>query len=488
MQTLLKGASSQAARLEEIYGFVSLFLLYISLLIGPLYFRFPSLLLKEQVSKARRAIGVSAWYFAVLHFSITFFGQLGGMQGLAFLSNNYLVTLALGGAGLLILTLLAITSLDKAVQLMKFNNWKLLHRLVYIAGLLILLHIIFIGSHYGGLFDMVSQITFYAVGVLLLLEAPRFDSWTKKIFSFPQIGISTAVVIILLLTYSILIFIPSTNNVSVNVHAGHIALAEDAASNQFLNSKIPGLQGDRTLRYTVTFSTPNTIQANTDTTLSFRVYNASTGAPISYFKTPYTKTMHLIIVSNDLTYFNHIHPIQSGYDFSITTQFPKDGTYRLYLDFQPLEAIEQQDAFTVTVGTPGLETVNRDNFSTKKTFGNYEVNMDTHGKLNAQSLTFGEQTLSFTIKDAKTKKPIKTLQPYLAAFGHLVMINTNTYDYLHIHPTNLTAPLPGQTGGPTVDFLPIGIYGPIKPGIYKVFAQFNPDGNLFTADFLVNVE
>jgi hypothetical protein len=102
-------------------------------------------------------------------------------------------------------------------------------------------------------------------------------------------------------------------------------------------------------------------------------------------------------------------------------------------------------------------------------------------------MTFGNQTISFTVKDATTHKPITTLKPYLASFGHLVMIDESTYTYLHVHPFTLVAPPPNANGGPTVDFLPIGIYGPIKPGIYRLFAQFNPDGNLFTADFTVKV-
>jgi hypothetical protein len=68
------------------------------------------------------------------------------------------------------------------------------------------------------------------------------------------------------------------------------------------------------------------------------------------------------------------------------------------------------------------------------------------------------------------------------------MINAKTYDYLHVHPINLTVPKPNENGGPTVTFLPLGLYGPIKPGIYRVFAQFNPDNKLFTANFTVKVE
>jgi len=91
------------------------------------------------------------------------------------------------------------------------------------------------------------------------------------------------------------------------------------------------------------------------------------------------------------------------------------------------------------------------------------------------------------IKDAKTGKSVTNLKPYLASFGHLTMINQKTFDFIHVHPYNLTAPPADASGGPTVDFLPIGIYGPFKPGIYRAFAEFNPDNKLFTADFTMKV-
>ncbi len=68
------------------------------------------------------------------------------------------------------------------------------------------------------------------------------------------------------------------------------------------------------------------------------------------------------------------------------------------------------------------------------------------------------------------------------------MINKDTFDYLHIHPANLTPLPPDASGGPQIEFLPLGLYGPIKPGIYRVFAQFNRNGNLIVADYTVKVE
>ncbi len=494
--TVTQAGVIQVIKLEQIYSFLSLVYLYFSLLAGPFCYRFHSFPWREEYLKARRAIGVLAFYFAFLHFVLTFFGQLDGFSGLGFLDNKYLLALFLGAVGLLILFLLTVTSLDYAVKKMKFKNWKLLHRLVYFAGILILVHVLMLGSHYSDLSAIIPQLTFFALAFLLILEAPRFDKLIKKIIRVPQFSLSVLITLVLISTFYFAFlfpFTPKTNGTfSFDIHAAHRQLAKEVAANQINTNNIPGLQGDKTLRYTVNFIKPDVIVPNQDTTLRFEVYNAANGSKVTFFKLDYGKVMHLIIVNNELTYFAHIHPTLTDNGFVITTQFPKPDIYRLYLNFLPLGAIEQQVGFSLPVGFDGdiRDTFPKDKPDTNltKVFGDYEVTLDTHGPLNASEMTLGNEKLSFTVKDAKTKKPITTLKPFMQAFGHLTMINEQTYDYIHVHPSNLTPPPPNANGGPTVDFLPIGIYGPFKPGIYKAFAEFSTKiGEDFDTDFTIKV-
>jgi hypothetical protein len=290
------------------------------------------------------------------------------------------------------------------------------------------------------------------------------------------------------------LFSNSSGGVSFDVHAAHRQLAQEAQQNTVApnTSNIPGLDGDKTKRYTASFNHPQTVLPNQDTPLHFQIFEASSGNPVSIFRIAYAKPMHLIITDSTLSYFSHMHPTQQGNDFTITTQFPKTGLYHIYINFQPLGGIEQQMAFTLPVGVEENDTVNLStqpvDKAVTKVFGDYAVTMNTHGTLRAEDMSLGVSKISFTLTDAKTKQPITTLKPYLNSFGHLTMIEENTYDFLHIHPYNVTIPAPDATSGPTVDFLPIGIYGAFKPGIYRAFAEFNPDGKLFTADFTVKVE
>jgi hypothetical protein len=101
-------------------------------------------------------------------------------------------------------------------------------------------------------------------------------------------------------------------------------------------------------------------------------------------------------------------------------------------------------------------------------------------------MSLGKQVVTFEIKDS-SGEPITDLKPYLGSFGHLVMVNQETYDYLHVHPYEIRSLSPDENGGPKVSFLPIGLYGPIKSGVYRTYGQFNHNGQLFVADFTLEV-
>ncbi len=489
--------SLQIIKLTRLYALTALLYLYVSLLIGPLVYTFKRLPFSGKIYHARRAVGVSVFYFGLLHASFAFFGQLGGFGGLPYLSNKYLLAISLSFTALCILAIMASTSFDFMVRKLG-SKWKIIHRFVYLAGILVLIHALLLGTHFADLSGLVPQIVFGVLVILLFLEANRLDEFLeRKKINLPRFGIATIILSALVVGIFIYFFAPAGSNgtLSLGIHAQHIQLAKQAQQ-ELTNSNppnIPGLQGDRNRRFTASFLHPDSIQPSQDTTLKFQVYDASSGSPINFFLRVYAYPMHLMIVDSTLSYFEHIHPTQQGNEFAITTQFPKPGFYHLYIQFQPLGGIEQQMAFTLPVGINGDDKVSPStqpvdtNFT--KAFEDYEVTLDTHGNLKADDMTLGKDTLSFTIKDAKTKAPITTLKPFMAAFGHLTMINEQTYDFIHVHPNNLVAPPPDASGGPTVDFLPIGIYGPFKPGIYRAFGEFSTKaGTDFDTDFTVKVQ
>lgn len=244
--------------------------------------------------------------------------------------------------------------------------------------------------------------------------------------------------------------------------------------------------GDASKRYTVSFATnPAAALPNQAVTLKFKIYDAASGNPVTNYAQVMTQLMHLVIVDSSLTYFNHIHPAQNGSEFSIVTQFPKADQYHLYVNFQPAGAAEQQMGFSLAVGAAKPGQPPMIDSSLTKIFGSYQVALSaSENFFSASAMNNSAEILNFHITDAKTSQPITDLQPYLGAFGHLVMINEQTYNYVHIHPVASDNPV---AGGPDVKFLPAALFDKIEPGIYRVFGQFKRHDQVFVADFTIKI-
>ncbi|MFC7759654.1 hypothetical protein ACFQY4_17790 [Catellatospora bangladeshensis] len=78
----------------------------------------------------------------------------------------------------------------------------------------------------------------------------------------------------------------------------------------------------------------------------------------------------------------------------------------------------------------------------------------------------------------KDGKPVTDLQPYLAAYGHLVALRDGDLAYLHVHPDG--EPGDGRTtAGPQIVFhaeVP-------SAGAYRLFLDFQHNGVVRTAAF-----
>ncbi len=114
-QTAYGSQDLKQIRLVQFYAFSSFTFLYFSLLASPLFAAFPQLPGRALYIKARKALGVSAFFFGVLHGYVAFFGSLGGFAGLGFLSERYLSAIVLSASALFILSLLAVTSLQRMI-------------------------------------------------------------------------------------------------------------------------------------------------------------------------------------------------------------------------------------------------------------------------------------------------------------------------------------------------------------------------------------
>lgn len=157
-------------RTEQIFGLLAIVYWYVALIISPFGYVVGKQRLKH-FEFARRAIGVSAAYFAMLHFAFALFGQLGGPGELLNLPSLFKWSLIFGGSALLILLIMAATSFDKVVRYMTFKRWKWLHRLVYLGLILVVLHIWMVGTHVT--YTNIQRAAFVALAILAGLETFR---------------------------------------------------------------------------------------------------------------------------------------------------------------------------------------------------------------------------------------------------------------------------------------------------------------------------
>lgn len=164
-------------RVQQVFGLLCLLYWYVALVISPIGYIVGKHRMKH-IEFARRAIGVSAAYFATLHAAVALWGQLGGISELALLPPLFKWSLAGGSIALLILLIMAATSFDKVVSFMTYKKWKWLHRLVYTGLVLAVLHIWTIGTHLA--YVPVQWIALAALVILSGLELYRMSYLLNK--------------------------------------------------------------------------------------------------------------------------------------------------------------------------------------------------------------------------------------------------------------------------------------------------------------------
>ncbi len=200
--------------------------------------------------------------------------------------------------------------------------------------------------------------------------------------------------------------------------------------------------------------------------------------PIANFDKFQEKLMHLIVVSDDLQSFNHIHPTYKGNGrFEVQANFPQPGGYTLFSDYKVAGKAEQVSTLKVQVPGTSPNTPKID-LATTKTFGNTKANL----KLSQPTIKAGQEVhLIFNLLDTQSNQVPKDLQNYLGERGHLVVLKQSSplteADYIHAHAMKDTPP--GE-----IHF----ITSFPQPGKYKMWGQFNRNNKITTADFWVDVQ
>ena len=87
--------------------------------------------------------------------------------------------------------------------------------------------------------------------------------------------------------------------------------------------------------------------------------------------------------------------------------------------------------------------------------------------------------LTVRLTKGDTTDPVTDLQPYLGAFGHILIVSEDLVHFVHSHPIEIPPPdsdFETIRGGPEVVFEALMP----QPGRYRAWAQFRYNDKLYT--------
>ena len=163
-------------RLLHVSGEIAIWTLGAVLSLTPLRVLFPRSPIVNALNRHRRYIGVSACIYGLIHFSCHLLYQ-GDLDDV--LQSFTKPFTWFGLAGLSILVLLGLTSNNWAVRKLGGKKWKLLHRLAYLAAILLIYHQTIAGKGHW-------YVARWLLLILLVLEGARIAK--KFWFKTPSAG------------------------------------------------------------------------------------------------------------------------------------------------------------------------------------------------------------------------------------------------------------------------------------------------------------
>ncbi|WP_096186269.1 hypothetical protein [Evansella halocellulosilytica] len=160
--------------------------------------------------------------------------------------------------------------------------------------------------------------------------------------------------------------------------------------------------------------------------------------------------MHLIVVSDELEDYFHYHPVQLEKDLFETEVSLEEGTYYVFVDISPQGKDYSIEPMKIDVGEGSSDRPQLTSDSVMKQVQEGKEVVFSHTELSVGDPV----TLTFELSEAP--------QPYLGALGHVVIIDEDVEEFIHVHP---------MSKNETVFDAHFE-----KPGTYKLWAEFKFEG------------
>jgi hypothetical protein len=210
-------------------------------------------------------------------------------------------------------------------------------------------------------------------------------------------------------------------------------------------------------------------------TVSLRV--TGTGGPVTDFPLVHTRPMHMYVLRDDLSGYQHLHPEVVNDAWTAPVTITDGGAYRVYVGFVPhgrpagaeptvlgVPFVIAGDTSMTPVPAPrararsGAYTVNRLD-------GTADLTSGTQSALQFQVLRDGRPAV---------------LEPYLGAYAHLSNFEVRTQGLQHLHP------LPANATGAAPDDGVLAFHAAFaERGDKRMFLQFRAGGTLHQVAFTV---
>jgi Heavy metal binding domain len=203
--------------------------------------------------------------------------------------------------------------------------------------------------------------------------------------------------------------------------------------------------------------------------LTFEVFDPWKDRRVDKFTVVHEKLFHAFIVSRDLQFFAHDHPIWDNGVFHYDLTLPKPGMYRVLGDFYPEAAAPQLITDTIFVAGAEADVSNTlvKDYSTKDA-ENLKIEFATTPALAVAGITT-QMRIAVAPGDG--------LEKYLGAWGHMLVVSEDLIDMIHTHPFI-------ADGSPQMQF---SLVFP-RPGVYRVWVQLQRNRIVNTAHFDVPVK
>lgn len=210
--------------------------------------------------------------------------------------------------------------------------------------------------------------------------------------------------------------------------------------------------------------------------------DVKTGAPIGpdQLALAHTKKLHLLIIDESVTDYQHIHPIAGAkpgdWTFSFTPKFGR--TYRVWADSTRTDGDQEYVFADMVAGSEKAPAPDAKPVVTAE-MGGLKFALSFAGPVKAGEGVMG----SVAIVDAKSGQPFTQLQPIMGAFGHVVAFSRDWSSIEHVHPQGTEPKSDSERSGPVVGFH----MEPKNSGVMKIFVQIMANGREVIVPFTVNV-